>query len=74
MEIGLRQTGPAQLPLIRIADDPDAALTSRWTDALVRRGIYFHPYHNMFFCAAMTEGDVDHALEQADEAFAELRG
>ena len=70
---GLRQTGPAQLPLILIDDDSDAALTFRWTDALVRRGIYFHPYHNMFFCAAMTEADIDHALEQADDAFVELR-
>jgi len=71
---GLRQTGPAQIPLVTFEDDPELKLTNAWTGALVQRGVYFHPYHNMFFCAAMTEGDIDHALEQADGAFADIKG
>ena len=71
---GLRQTGPAQLPLIMFEDDPEHVLTNAWNDALVRRGIYFHPFHNMFMCAAMTGADIAHAVEQADAAFREIRG
>lgn len=71
---GLRQSGPAQLPLIMFEDDPDHKLTYAWNDALVRRGIYFHPYHNMFMCSAMTEADIAHATEQADAAFGEIAG
>jgi glutamate-1-semialdehyde 2,1-aminomutase len=66
---GLRQTGPAQLPLIMFEDDPDAAIGYRWNAALMARGVYFHPWHNMFMSAAMTLGDIDFALEAADEAF-----
>ncbi len=69
---GLKQTGPAQIPLITFEDDADLTLTRDWTGALARRGIYFHPYHNMFLCAAMTEADIAHTLEQADAAFAEV--
>jgi glutamate-1-semialdehyde 2,1-aminomutase len=69
---GLRQTGPAQLPLIMFEDDPTSAKSYFWNNALLKRGVYFHPWHNMFICAAMTEADIDQALEAADEAFAAL--
>ncbi|HEX5263167.1 MAG TPA: aminotransferase class III-fold pyridoxal phosphate-dependent enzyme [Phenylobacterium sp.] len=66
---GLRQTGPVQLPLIMFEDDPDAAIGYRWNAALMARGVYFHPWHNMFMSAAMSAGDIDFALEAADDAF-----
>jgi glutamate-1-semialdehyde 2,1-aminomutase len=40
---------------------------------MLRRGVYVHPWHNMFLCAAMTEADMDLALEAADGAFAALK-
>ncbi len=65
----LRQTGPAQMPLIMFDDDPDHGKGYLWNDALVTRGVYFHPWHNMFVCAAMTEQDIDHTIDVADQAF-----
>lgn len=69
----LRQTGPSQLPLITFDDDADCAKGYFWTAALMRRGIYFHPWHNMFICTAMTDADIDRTIVAADEAFAELK-
>jgi glutamate-1-semialdehyde 2,1-aminomutase len=65
----LRQTGPAEMPLIMVDDDPTLAKGYFWNQALIKRGVYFHPWHNMFICAAMTEADIDFAVEAADDAF-----
>jgi glutamate-1-semialdehyde 2,1-aminomutase len=70
---GLRQTGPAQMPLILFEDDPDYRVGYGWGAEMVKRGIYVHPWHNMFFCSAMTDGDIAQALDVADEAFAALK-
>jgi glutamate-1-semialdehyde 2,1-aminomutase len=70
---GLRQTGPAQLPLIMVDDDPTGAKGYFWNNALLKRGVYFHPWHNMFITTAMTDGDIDHTLQAADDAFKLLK-
>lgn len=70
---GLRQTGPAQLPLIMLDDDPTGAKSYFWNNALLKRGVYFHPWHNMFIAAAMTDADIDHTVEASDEAFKLLK-
>lgn len=70
---GLRQTGPAQLPLIMIDDDPTGAKGYFWSNALLKRGVYFHPWHNMFITTAMTDGDIDHTLQAAEDAFKLLK-
>ena len=69
----LRQTGPAELPLIMFEDDPGYSKGFAWNETLMKRGIYFHPWHNMFLCAAMTEADIDHTLQVADDAFKIVR-
>jgi glutamate-1-semialdehyde 2,1-aminomutase len=70
---GLRQTGPTQMPLIMVDEDPTGAKGYFWNNALLKRGVYFHPWHNMFINAAMTDGDIDHALQAADDAFKLLK-
>lgn len=70
---GLRQTGPAQLPLITFQDDPQLAKGYAWCAELIQRGVYVHPWHNMFICNAMTDADVDFTVEAADAAFAAIR-
>lgn len=70
---GLRQTGPAQMPLIMVDDDPAGAKGYFWNNALLKRGVYFHPWHNMFMTSAMTDADIDHAIEAADDAFKLLK-
>lgn len=69
----LRQTGPVQMPQIFFADDPDMRIGYAWTAAAIRRGVYLHPYHNMFINSALTPEDVALTLERTDDAFAELR-
>ena len=68
----LRQSGPPQMPQMLFDDDPKVELGTRWTGAVARRGVYLHPYHNMFLCAAHTEADIRQALDATEEAFAEL--
>lgn len=70
---GLRQTGPVQIPQILFEDDPDFRLGFCWTGELMKRGVLFHPWHNMFLCAAMTEADIDRTLDAAAAAFEVLR-
>ncbi len=69
----LRQTGPVQMPQILFDNDPDYRVGFAWGEAMLKRGVYVHPWHNMFFCAAMTEADIAFALEAADDAFAAVK-
>jgi glutamate-1-semialdehyde 2,1-aminomutase len=66
----LRQTGPVQMPQIMFEGDPDFRVGYGWAEEMLARGIYMHPWHNMFLCAAMTEADIDATLVAADGAFA----
>lgn len=68
----LRQTGPAQMPMVLFDGDKDLAVGNAFCAAALRHGIYLHPRHNMFFCAAHEAADIDRALEAADRAFADI--
>lgn len=69
----LRQTGPVQMPQVLFDDDPDFRVGFAWAAAMVERGVYVHPWHNMFLCAAMTAEDIAAAVDAADGAFAKVR-
>lgn len=68
--VGLRQTGPAQMPLILFDDDPDFARGALFATEALARGVYLHPWHNMFLSAAHSPADIDRALEATDHALA----
>jgi glutamate-1-semialdehyde 2,1-aminomutase len=68
----IRQTGPVQMPLILFEDDQDFRTGFGWANEMLREGVYVHPWHNMFLCAAMTEADIDFAITAASRAFARL--
>jgi glutamate-1-semialdehyde 2,1-aminomutase len=70
---GFRITGPGQMPLFLFDEDPDLRKGFFWSSAMLARGVYVHPWHNMFLCDAMTEADIDQALDAAEASFAELR-
>ena len=67
--LSLRQSGPPQMPLFLFDDDPELRTGNAWAAQMVSRGIYVHPWHNMFLSAAMTEQDIDAALDAADASF-----
>ena len=71
---GLRQTGPVTMPLFLFEDDPDLRQGFCWSSEMLKRGVYVHPWHNMFFCAAMTAADIDLALDAAEASFKALKG
>jgi glutamate-1-semialdehyde 2,1-aminomutase len=69
----LRQTGPPQMPQILFDADPDFRRGFAFASELIQRGVYLHPWHNNFVCAALTDADVELVLAAAAEAFAALR-
>ena len=69
----LRQTGPVQMPQLLLDDDPDFRRGFAFAGEMVRRGVYVHPWHNNFVCAALTDGDVDTVAAAASDAFAAVR-
>jgi glutamate-1-semialdehyde 2,1-aminomutase len=72
--VGVRQSGPPQMPTILFEDDADFAIGERFSAEALKRGVYLHPRHNMFLSAAHTADDIDFALEVTREAFAALKG
>lgn len=70
---GFRQTGPVTMPLFLFDDDPDLRKGFCFASGMLARGVYTHPWHNMFLCAAMTEADIDGALDAAEAAFSALK-
>jgi glutamate-1-semialdehyde 2,1-aminomutase len=67
--VGVRQSGPPQMPTILFEDDADYAKGSRFALEALKRGVYLHPKHNMFLSLAHTVADIDAALAVTDEAF-----
>lgn len=70
---GFRQTGPRVMPLFLFDDDPDLRKGFCWSSAMLAKGVYVHPWHNMFLCAAMTDTDIQFALDAAEQAFQTLK-
>jgi glutamate-1-semialdehyde 2,1-aminomutase len=69
----LKQSGPSQMPLVLFEDDDTWEKNNFFVAAAVERGVYLHPGHNMFVCAAHSEADIAEALERTEGAFAALR-
>jgi glutamate-1-semialdehyde 2,1-aminomutase len=70
--VGIRQSGPPQMPTILFDDDLDFTKGERFTLEAMKRGVYMNPRHNMFLSTAHTAADIDSALEATKEAFAAL--
>jgi len=70
--VGVRQSGPPQMPTILFDDDANFAKGERFCEETLKRGVYMHPRHNMFLSTAHTIADIDFALEATQAAFAAL--
>ena len=68
--VGLRQSGPPQMPTVLFDDDPDFVKGYRFVTEALKRGVYLHPKHNMFLSLAHTAADIDAALQVTDQAMA----
>jgi glutamate-1-semialdehyde 2,1-aminomutase len=69
----LRQTGPVQMAQVFFEDDPDFRLGYGWAVEALKRGVYLHPYHNMFTSSAHSLDDIAITLAATDEAFAAVK-
>jgi glutamate-1-semialdehyde 2,1-aminomutase len=70
--VGLRQTGPVTMPMFLFDEDPDLRKGYFFCAEMVERGVYMHPFHNMFISNALTAADVDLTVAAADEALQAL--
>ena len=70
--IGVRQSGPPQMPTVLFDNDPDCEKGNRFTLEALKHGAYLHPRHNMFLSTAHTEADIDFALEATRAGFKAL--
>ena len=68
--VGVRQTGPVQMPMVLFDDDPDLEKGNLFAATALRHGVYLHPWHNMFLSLAHGEAEIDQALEATDKALA----
>jgi glutamate-1-semialdehyde 2,1-aminomutase len=68
----LSQSGPVQMPLIRFENDRNLELGNRFVCEVLTRGVYMHPWHNMFLSLAHTQEDIEQILVATDGAFQAL--
>lgn len=68
--VALRQTGPVQMPSIRFDNDPGLRKGDLFCQAALDKGVYFHPWHNMFLSASHGLAEIEEAIAAADVALA----
>ena len=66
--IPLVASGPPAMPYVRVADDPSFLRMQHLCAAAIAGGVFIHPHHNWFISAAMTDADVDDALQRLETA------
>ncbi len=67
--VPIRYTGMDALPFLSFADERNFYRSQTFCREAVRRGVFFHPHHNWFLCAAHQEAEIDEALAASDAAF-----
>ena len=69
----LKQTGPAAIPMLLFTKDVTRKKGNFFCTEMLKHGVYFHPWHNMFLSAAHTEEVIHETLQAADKAFAAMK-
>lgn len=65
-------SGPPSMPFMRFAEETNFFKLQRFCSMAVEEGVFLHPHHNWFLCAAHTEDDIDQAVTASRKAFARL--
>jgi glutamate-1-semialdehyde 2,1-aminomutase len=67
--VGIRQTGPVQMPNLAFDGDDETFTKARaFSAVMLERGVIVHPRHNWFLSAAHGDDDVDRFLDAAEAA------
>ncbi len=62
-------SGPPAMPYMTFENDPTFETNRYFCGEAARRGIFFHPHHNWFVCAAITDEDIAKTIDVAAECF-----
>ena len=66
-------SGEPSLFYLRLADDDSLMLHQEWIAEMVKRGIFLTSHHNHFLNASLTDEDIAHTVDVAEDAFNTLR-
>jgi len=66
------QSGPVSMPLFLFEDDPEFLTGRAFCNEAMKAGVYLHPVHNMFVCAAHDK-DIADTLNRTEVAFQALK-
>lgn len=67
--IDLVVSGAPALFYLRIANDDSLVMHQEWVSEMVSRGIYIASHHNHFMNASLSDKDIKHTIDVADECF-----
>ncbi len=68
-ELDVRVTGHPALPYMVFDDDAALERMRQFCGEAAKRGLFFHPHHNWFISAALTDEDIDKTLDATDQCF-----
>ena len=71
--VGVTLSGPPAMPYMTFANDPAFEKNRFFCGAACRRGVFFHPHHNWFVCAALSKEDLDKTLDVAEICFQQVK-
>lgn len=72
-DLSVRISGPPSIPFMTFANETNFFRSQRFCAEAIERGVFFHPHHNWFICAAHREQDIEESLGAADACFAVVR-
>jgi len=62
-------SGPPAIPFLTFPDCPNLRWNQLFSVEMAKRGVFFHPHHNWFLCAAHQAEEIDATVRAASEAF-----
>ena len=69
----LSVSGEPALFYLMLKDDDSLILHQEWIAEIVKRGVFMTNHHNHFINASLSDEDIKHTIEVAEEAFHFLR-
>lgn len=73
LELKINYTGPATIPFMSFANDPQFDKSRIFCAAAYQEGAFFHPTHNWFISAAHKKADIEETLAATAKAFAVVK-
>jgi glutamate-1-semialdehyde 2,1-aminomutase len=71
--VPLQASGPPALPYVRVAEDHSFRKQQALCAAAAGQGLFLHPHHNWFLCAAHHKSDITEALQRFEAALKTLK-